>query len=313
LFFKIGLGRLKIKGKYKIISDTPYLCGEAPMWDGKTNMLFWSDMLSGIIFGYNPKSGIVEKIAEGKNVSGMALRKNGGLVCACHQGAYLWDAKKGFQLIADTHNGDVLRSNDAIADAAGRFLFGTTFYGPELTGYTLGKLFKVERDGSISVLEEGVHLSNGLGFSSDNKIMYYTDTGLRTIYAYDYNLKQGSISNKRVFVKVPDNEGIPDGMTVDAEDFVWSAQWYGSCIVRYDPDGKIDRRLEVPEKQVSSLIFGGEDLTDIYVTTAAKSARLHIAPKGYDFDASGIGGPVYCFNLGIKGKAEYYADIKMKK
>jgi sugar lactone lactonase YvrE len=283
------------------------------MWDSKTNELFWSDMLGGFILRYSPKSGIVEKIAEGKNVSGMALRKNGGLVCACHQGVYVWDTKKGYQLIADTHNGDILNSNDAIADAAGRFLFGSTFYGPNLTEYPLGKLFKIERDGSISVLEEGVHLSNGLGFSSDNKIMYYTDTVLRTIYSYDYNLKYGSISNKRIFVKIPDNEGIPDGMTVDAEDHVWSAQWYGSCIVRYDPDGKIDRRLELPVKQVSSLIFGGEDLTDIYVTTAARSVHLHIAPKGYDFNASGIGGPVYRYNLGIKGKAEYYADINTKK
>jgi D-xylonolactonase len=269
-------------------------------------------MLGGFIFRYSPRNGIVKKIAEGKNVSGMALRKNGGLICACHQGVYTWEAKKGYQLITDTHNKDILRSNDAIADAAGRFLFGSTFYGPNLTTYPLGKLFKIEKNGSISVLEEGIHLSNGLGFSSDNKIMYHTDTVLRTIYAYDYNLKYGSISNRRVFVKIPDDEGIPDGMTVDSEDYVWSALWYGSCINRYDPDGKIDRRLKIPVKQVSSLIFGGEDLTDIYITTAAKSVKLHVAPKGYDFNASNIGGPVYHYNLGIKGKPEYFADIIIK-
>ena len=270
-------------------------------------------MLGGFIFKYDPKNNSVCKIVEGKNVSGMSLRKNGGLICACHQGVYSWEATKGYQLIADIHKGDILRSNDAIADAAGRFLFGSTFYGPGLTQYPLGKLFKIEKDGSIFVLEEGVHLSNGLGFSSDNKTMYYTDTVLRIIYAYDYNLKYGSILNRRIFVKIPDDEGIPDGMTVDSEDHVWSAQWYGSCVVRYDPDGKIDRRIKIPAKQVSSLIFGGEDFTDIYITTAAKSVKLHVAPRGYDFNSSGIGGPVYHYNLGIKGKPEYYAEIKIKK
>ena len=162
-------------------------------------------------------------------------------------------------------------------------------------------------------MEEGVHLSNGLGFSPDNKILYYTDTVFRTIYAYDYNLKNGSISNRRVFVKVPDDEGIPDGMTVDSEGFVWSAHWYGSCIVRYDPEGKINMRLKTPAKQTSSLIFGGKDLTDIYVTTSEKSVKLHIAPEGYDFDALDIGGPVYRYNLGIKGKPEYLADISINK
>ncbi len=299
--------------KFDIISNYSYLCGECPMWDSKGNVLFWSDMLGGFIYKYNPKNGSVKKIAGGKNISGLALKKNGGLVCACHQGVYIWEEKKGYQLIADNYDGNILRSNDAIADVAGRFLFGTTFYGPNLTTYPIGKLFKIERDGSISILEEGLHLSNGLGFSSDNKILYLTDSVLRTIYAYDYNLKNGSILNRRVFVKIPDDEGIPDGMTVDCEDYVWSAQWYGSCIVRYDPDGKVDRRLKIPVKQVSSLIFGGKDLTDIYVTTAAKSVQLHVAPKGYDFNASGIGGPVYRYNLGIKGKPEYYADININK
>jgi len=270
-------------------------------------------MLGGFILKYNSEKDRVKKIAEGKNVSGMAPSKTGGLICACHQGIYSWDEENGFQIIADTHNGDFLRSNDAIADKAGRFIFGSTFYGPGLTTYPLGKLYKLERDGSISILEEGVHLSNGLGFSPNNKKLYYTDTVLRTIYVYDYNLKTGSISNRHIFVRVPDNDGIPDGLTVDAEGFVWSAQWYGSCIVRYDPDGKVERYIKTPAKQTSSLIFGGKDFTDIYVTTAAKSVKLHVAPVGYDFNASDIGGPVYRYNLGIKGKPEYFTDINIKK
>ena len=272
-------------------------------------------MLAGFIYKYNPKDGFIEKIASGKNVPGFALNKKDGLVYACHGGLYFWDRKNNFRLIANTYKGDFLRSNDAIADAKGRFIFGTTFYGENVDkNYKLGKLYSVDRDGSISILEEGVHLSNGLGFSPDNKIMYYmyyTNTVIRTIYAYNYDMDRRTISNRIVFVKVPDNEGIPDGMTVDSEGYVWSAQWYRSCIVRYDPDGKVERYIKTPARQTSSLIFGGKNLTDIYVTTAAKSVRLQVAPSVYDFNASDIGGPVYRYNFGIKGKPEYFADINI--
>lgn len=297
--------------KYDVISDYPHLCGESPMWDCVKNEFWWSDMLAGVVYRYNPENGRITEEAKGKNVSGFTMKKGGGLVCACHQGLYIWDERKGYTLIADKFGDDILSSNDATADAKGRFLFGTTFYGPGCTdgNYTSGKLFKVEKDCSISVLDEGICLSNGLGFSPDNKILYYTDTVPRIIYAYDYNLDKGTVLNRRIFVKIPDDEGIPDGMTVDAEGYVWSAQWYGGCIVRYDPDGKVERRVNTPAKQTSSIVFGGKDLTDIYVTTAAKSVTLHVAPKGYDFDAPDVGGPVYRYNFGIKGIAEYQADI----
>jgi sugar lactone lactonase YvrE len=237
------------------------------------------------------------------------------LVCASHQGVFLWDQVKGFQLIAEEFEGNKLSCNDATADAEGRFIFGNTFYGPEckINDYPLGKLFKIEKDGKISILEEGIHLSNGIGFSPDNKTLYLTDTVVRKIYAYDYNLNKGEISNRRVFVKVPENEGIPDGLTVDSEGYVWSAQWYGSCFVRYDTEGKVDRRVTTPPAQTSSLVFGGDDLTDIYVTSAALSVKLHCAPKGYNFEQKFVGGPVYRYNFGIVGKPEYFADIQLQK
>jgi len=297
--------------KYDVISDVPYRCGECPMWDAENQLFLWSDMLAGELFEYDPATGKVRKFAEGKNVSGFTLNQPGGLVCATHQGLYLWNEQDGWTLVATEFAGQALHSNDAAADPKGRFIFGTTFYDQTVgDNFERGRLYSVEQHGEITIIAEGLGLSNGIGFSPDKKIMYVTDTYTREIFMYNYDVETGKASNRRVFVKIPDTEGIPDGMTVDADGFVWSAQWYGYCVVRYDPDGKVERRLHVPSGQTSSVMFGGKDLTDIYVTTAAEVVRLSAAPKGYDFDAP-HNGSVYRFNLGIRGLEEHKADISL--
>ena len=121
--------------------------------------------------------------------------------------------------------------------------------------------------------------------------------------------KTGSVRNRRVAVKVPETEGLPDGMTVDAEGFLWSAQWYGSCVVRYDPDGRAERRINIPAKQTSSLAFGGEELADIFVTSASRSFPTPLMPADYDPASGYFGGRLYHINLGIRGKPEFKADL----
>jgi D-xylonolactonase len=170
-----------------------------------------------------------------------------------------------------------------------------------------GKLYLISPDGSAEVVADGIELSNGLGFSPDNRTLYYTDSSARRIYAYDADAASGKLSNRRVFVQVPTEEGIPDGLTVDADGYVWSAQWYGAQIVRYDEDGKVERRIGLPVTQVSSCQFGGPDLTDLYVTTAGNSWEGPYAPPGYDFKAGNIGGPLYRVRLDIQGKPEHEA------
>jgi len=147
----------------------------------------------------------------------------------------------------------------------------------------------------------------------DAKTLYFTDSAARIIYSYDYYEKSGSARIRLVFVKVPATSGLPDGLTVDAEDFVWSAEWYGSRVVRYDPDGKVERSIETPAKQTSSLAFGGPDLTDIFITSAAKSEPMPIMPPGYDPNTGNFGGALYHVNLGIRGKAEFVADITRRE
>ena len=296
---------------FKIVTDKIFAVGECPRWDDRNNCLWMSDLVAGKIYRINPDDGFVQEITAGKNVGGFALALDGGLVCACHQGLYGWRGDIGFRLIADEHEGHPLQCNDGIADARGRFLFGTSFYdeGKE-ESCNRGKLFCVQTNTSIDVLDEGILHSNGLGFSPDNRTLYYTDCAERIIYAYDYDIEKGQVRNRRVFVKVPVWEGLPDGLVVDAEGYVWSANWYGARVVRYAPDGTTDFVVRTSAQQTSAVAFGGKDLSDLFITTANRWAKLKCAPKNYVYDALEPGGNLLRYNFGIKGKPTDFTDIK---
>lgn len=126
----------------------------------------------------------------------------------------------------------------------------------------------------------------------------------------DVEAESGALRRKRVFVRVPSDQGIPDGLTVDREGFVWCALWYGAQIVRYDPDGTVERRIRFPVTQVSSLAFGGKDLTELFVTSASEPWRSYLAPPGFNFSWPDFGGELFRVRLQIQGKPEHLADLK---
>ena len=256
--------------KLTVIADYGDLCGEGPLWDQDSQTLYWTDQTGQKFYRYRPASAKSDLVHEGLEISGFAINRPGGFLTTNSRGIWLWDGQTDPVLIADEVQGVKCQMNDCIADPVGRLFSGSYFYDPGKP-YPLGQLMRVDTDRTVHIVDEGIHLSNGLGFSPDEKTLYFTDSAARTIYAYDYDRSTGNVSRRRILVKVPIEEGLPDGLTVDAEGFVWSAQWYGGCIVRYDPDGKEERRLEAPAKQVSSLIFGGESLTDIFITSADRS------------------------------------------
>ena len=295
----------------QIIADYGDLCGENPIWDGRTGTLYWTDCVGLRFYQYHKASGKHAVIKKKFEINGAAFNEPSGFVVCNNSGFWLWDGAEKVELIANRVDESKCQMNDSIADPAGRFLAGSWFYNPNQK-YELGKLFSVNTDGKVSIVDEGIHLANGLGFSPDCKTLYFADSAARLIYAYDYNQETGNVRNRRVFVKVPSDEGLPDGLTVDAEGFVWSAQWYGSCVVRYDPDGKLERRVMTPAKQTSSLAFGGEDLTDIFITTAGQSEPMPAMPPGYDSNSGYFGGRLYHVNLGIKGKEEFRANISLE-
>jgi D-xylonolactonase len=166
---------------------------------------------------------------------------------------------------------------------------------------------RCDPDGSLAIEDEGIDLANGLGLAPDDRTLYFTDSTARSIFAYDVDPATGGLSRKRLFVRVPAAEGVPDGLTVDREGHVWSAQWYGGCVVRYDPDGTVERRIALPVKQVSSLAFGGDDYADLYVTSAANAWTSPYAPPGYDFHAPNTGGALYRIRTDCRGRPEHVA------
>jgi sugar lactone lactonase YvrE len=163
---------------------------------------------------------------------------------------------------------------------------------------------------NLQIVADTKDMCDGLAFSVDFRQLYFTDSASRRIYAYDYGRSSGTIKNRRVLVQVPLTEGLPDGLVVDAEGFLWSAQWYGSQIVRYDPDGAVERRIAIPAKQVSCVGFGGNDLEDLYVTTAGRSEPAPTMPPGYDAVHGFFGGPLYRLKPGVRGQNTLKARIQ---
>jgi sugar lactone lactonase YvrE len=184
------------------------------------------------------------------------------------------------------------RFNDGKCDRRGR-LFAGTMDNAEVE--CTGTLYRLDPDLSVHVMCTNVHLSNGLGWSPDDRVLYYTDSLRRTIWAYDYDLETGAIAKRRTFARVPDDAGVPDGLCVDAEGFVWSAHWGGWRLTRYAPDGRIERVVEMPVPQPSCPAFGGRDLDVLYVSSAA----IGMTPA--DVARAPDGGGLFALDVGVRG------------
>jgi sugar lactone lactonase YvrE len=292
----------------EIVARDENLCGEGPIWDAARRRLIWTDISSNLVYALVPASGEKRIISRDLMVSGIALNRTGDLVFIGSDGLFLW-RENGLNrpLLADPTD-QPLCFNDFIADLKGRLYAGTYYWGP--AGMQKhGSLYLIEPTGAMRCMDEGIELSNGLGFSPGNRLLYYADSAARAIYAYDVDAETGALSCRRVFVRVPAEEGIPDGLTVDSDGYIWCALWYGAQVVRYDPDGAVERRIDLPVKQVSSVALGGDDLTDLFITTAGESWPSDLAPPGYDFRNSNMGGSLYRIRVETPGKPEHQANF----
>jgi len=280
----------------ELIADYQCDCGEGPLWHPAEKRVYWLDITTGRMFRYDPATGEHETCYQGDVVGGFTLQEDGALLLFMDRGAVkIWRDGVLTPVIDEIPDERDSRFNDVGADPAGRVFCGTMS-----TDERPGRFYRLDPDGTLTRLLDEVGCSNGLGFTPDRKQMYYTDSIPHEIYLFDYDHDTGAITNRRVFAKIPEDVGLPDGMTVDAEGFVWSANWGGGCIIRFAPDGTEDRRISFPAKAVSCVTFGGEDYTDIYVTTALGRNKEENGPGS---------GALYRLNLGIRGVPEFRSRV----
>ena len=280
----------------ELIADYACIVGEGPLWHAAEQCVYWVDILQGRLFRYHPASGAHEMCFEGDPLGGFTIQADGALLLFMARGTIkIWRDGVFTTVIAEIPEERETRFNDVFADPAGRVFCGTM-----PTADRLGRLYRLDLDGTLVRLLDGIGCSNGMGLTPDHRQLYYTDSEAHEIYLFDYDVASGAIGNQRVFAAVAPNEGIPDGMTVDAQGYVWSARWDGGCLVRYTPEGVLERQISFPAKKVSSVIFGGLDYTDMYVTTAG----------GDNKPAEGEGaGALFRLNLGIQGVPEFLSRV----
>ncbi|MBD2054936.1 SMP-30/gluconolactonase/LRE family protein [Oculatella sp. FACHB-28] len=279
-----------------ILVDCQCENAEGPLWHPIEQCLYWTDIPAGHLYRYDPITNTSEQIYEGEPVGGLTIQVDGSLLLFKARGAIArWHNGKITTIIEQLEEERETRFNDVIADPAGRVFCGTM-----PTPDRLGRLYRLDPDGSLTKLLEGIGVSNGMGFTLDRKQLYYTDSPTRKIYLFDYDQATGAISNQRVHIETPESEGVPDGMTIDAAGYLWSARWDGGHLFRYAPDGTEVLRIPFPAKKITSVTFGGTDYITIYVTTAGGDNRAE--------EGSGAGA-VFHFNSGIQGVPEFFSNI----
>lgn len=270
--------------------------GENPLWHAEKGALFWTDITAGKIHQFHLASGRHEVIYRGPAVGGFTFQENGDLLLFRVNDIALLRGDGIVEKLRAFEDAGAARFNDVIADPEGRVFAGTIG-----TTETSGGLYRVDRDGAVSLLFRGTGVSNGMGFSPDLRTFYWTCSTRRRIYAFDYDRATGVLDGERVFYQATEDEGIPDGMTVDTDGHVWSARWDGFAVVHHAPDGSVVEKFRFPVAKVSSLCFGGPGLDEFFVTTAGG------LPGSGNED-----GAVYRWRAGVRGAGDFRSHIAVE-
>jgi len=251
-----------------IIDSTHHALGEGALWDARSERLFYVDILGKKLYVYEPSSGTTEMHEMPSMPGTVVVNNDNEVLVALEDGIYRYqlDNRQFKFLFCPPQNDSTQRFNDGKCDPAGRFWVGTmSLRGKKEQSH----LFCMENDTSYTIKLDGISVSNGIAWSSDKKHMYYTDTPTRKVMEFTYDEKTGNISRPRVAVSVHDSLGAPDGMAIDADDNLWICMWGGSAVCCFDPaSGELIDRIIVPARNVTSCTFAGEQLHDLYITTA---------------------------------------------
>jgi L-arabinonolactonase len=279
------------------VVDSKNMLGEGALWCPREQVLWWIDIVNPSLWCFVPRAGQVTHWPLPKRPGSFALRQDQGFLFAFQRGFATLEAPGGephWREIPGLALGDE-RFNDGKCDRAGRFWAGTL---DRQVANPIGALYRLDAKFQLVTLDRGFTVSNGIGWSPDDRFMYFTDTPARRIYRYDFDPGSGAITNRRVLVEVEPGHGGPDGLTVDTQGYLWSAQFDRWCVHRYAPDGRLDRIVRMPMQRPTACMFGGPDLATLYVT----SARVGIGADA--LDAQPQAGGVFAFDPGVRGLPE---------
>jgi len=248
----------------ELLYDIKATLGEGPVWDVRTGTLYWIDILGKRIYS----NGNVF-LETDETIGCLSLRKDGGLIFTKRASFWTCDADSTNQTLLSSLADEPAnnRFNDGKCDPHGRFLAGTMDMAETDPN---GSLYSFDGN-SVTKLFDNVTISNGLAWSPDHKTLYYIDTPTHEVKAFDYDLESGAVGNMRVVISISESLGHPDGMTSDIQGNLWIAMWGGAQVTKWNPHtGQLLERFPFPAKNVSSCVFGGKNMTELYVTSARK-------------------------------------------
>lgn len=277
--------------KIELVLDIPCETAEGPLWHPGEQALYWLDIPKGRMFRLDPSSGNHKTIFEGEVVGGATLQEDGTFLFFMNRGAIkIWRNGHLETVVENIPGMEESRFNDAVAAPDGS-VFSGTMPIPNATA----QLYRLQRDRKLTCVMEGLGQSNGMDFSPDHNSLYLSDTKEGTIVRYPY--ADGELGTPELVTRV---KGKPDGLVVDAAGGIWSARWGGGCLVRLDTSGRETDRIDLPLPKVSSAIFGGEDLRDLYITTAGGNEREKDGP---------LAGSLFRARLEIPGQHPLFSRI----
>ncbi len=278
--------------------DVAFRCedelGEGPVWDARGGELLWVDIIRKKIHAWRPAAGRHREFTADQPVGAIVPRASGGAIAAIGQGFAYVDLDDGeIHPFADLGLTDPsIRMNDAKCDRQGRFWAGTM---SETLAEGAGALYRLDTDGTLALVVPGVTVSNGLDWSPDNATMYFIDTLRHGVDAFAFDAATGSVSNRRRLIDIDERDGLPDGLTVDADGYIWVALCFGSEVRRYAPDGRLDAVVRLPVTMATSCTFGGEGYRTLYITTGRS------ALSDTDRARQPLAGSVFATTPGVEG------------
>jgi sugar lactone lactonase YvrE len=263
--------RVETADGIEVVTAASAELGEGPVWDARSSRVVWVDITARRIHLTDTVTGTSEMIEVPLHVGAVALRAAGGFVAALQDGFWVVGDGPAERIVTVPEARPGLRFNDGKCDPAGRFWAGTMAYD-QAPG--AGALYRLDLDGRVRMMLDGVTVSNGLAWSLDGRTMHYIDTPTQRIDAFSYLPLTGEIGDRWPEIHIPPEAGAPDGMTIDAEGGLWIALWGGAAVHRY-LDGRLERVIKLPVSQPTSCCFGGESLDELYITSARQGLSAH--------------------------------------